>query len=229
VQTPVELPHLVREPAGDPEGALILLHGRGVDETDLFPLLDEIDPERRLLGLTPGGPITDIPPGGRHWYSIVEVGHPDEATFVATMETITAFLDSFLREHGLRWEQTGIGGFSQGAGISYCVALGTGRPRAAGILGMSGFLPTVRGWRLDIRAKKGMSAYICHGAFDPVIPVGFGRRARDLMQEGGLYVTYEETRVQHQIDPELLPDMRDWVSARTGGEGPLGDVPQSQI
>ena len=40
------------EPAGEPEGALILLHGRGVDETDLFPLLDEIDPERRLLGLT---------------------------------------------------------------------------------------------------------------------------------------------------------------------------------
>jgi predicted esterase len=74
-----------------------------------------------------------------------------------------------------------------------------------------------------------MSAYITHGAFDPVIPVGFGRRARDLMQEGGLYVTYEETRVQHQIDPELLPDIRHWVAARTGGAGKLGDVPQSEV
>ena len=58
-----ELPHLVREPAGDPEGALILLHGRATDETDLHPLLDELDPDRRLLGLTPGGPFTGIPPG----------------------------------------------------------------------------------------------------------------------------------------------------------------------
>ena len=157
------------------------------------------------------------------------MGHPDEETFLASLEELTGFLDGFLREHGLRWEQTVIGGFSQGAGMSYSVALGTGRPRVAGILGMSGFLPTVRGWRLDIHAKKGLSAFITHGAFDPVIPVGFGRRARDLLQEGGLYVTYEETRVQHQIDPELLPAMRDWVSARTGGEGPLGDVPQSEV
>jgi phospholipase/carboxylesterase len=194
-----------------------------------MPLLEELDPDRRLLGLTPGAPITNIPPGGRHWYRIVEVGHPDEETFVSSVEALTRFLDGFLRERGLRWEQTVIGGFSQGAGMSYSVALGTGRPRVAGILGMSGFLPTVRGWRLDIRAKKGLSAYITHGAFDPVIPVGFGRRARDLMQEGGLYVTYEETRVQHQIDPELIPEMRQWVSARTGGEGPLGDVPRSEI
>jgi phospholipase/carboxylesterase len=228
-QASVQLPHRIREPAGDPEGALILLHGRGTDENDLFPLLDELDPERRLLGLTPGGPITNIPPGGRHWYGIVEVGHPDEETFLATMDAITGFLDAFLREHGLRWEQTVVGGFSQGAGISYSVALGTGRPRAAGILGMSGFLPTVRGWRLDIRAKKGMPAFITHGAYDPVIPVGFGRRARDLMQEGGLYVTYEETRVQHQIDPELLPGMRGWLQGVTGGEAPLGDVPRSRI
>ena len=220
-----QLPHLIRESAGEPEGVLILLHGRGTDEGDLMPLIEELDPERRLLGLTPGAPITDIPPGGRHWYSIVEVGRPDEETFLASIEVLTGFLDAFLRERGLRWEQTVIGGFSQGAGMSYSVALGTGRPRCAGILGMSGFMPTVRGWRIDIRAKKGMSAYITHGAFDPVIPVGFGRRARDLMQEGGLYVTYEETRVQHQIDPELLPDMREWVAARTGGDGPLGDGP----
>jgi phospholipase/carboxylesterase len=49
-----ELVHRVREPAGEPEGALVLLHGRGVDEGDLYPLLDELDPERRLVGLTPG-------------------------------------------------------------------------------------------------------------------------------------------------------------------------------
>ncbi len=50
-----ELPLLIREPAGEPEGGLVLLHGRGTSEADLHPLLDALDPERRLLGVTPGG------------------------------------------------------------------------------------------------------------------------------------------------------------------------------
>ena len=71
------LVHRLREPAGEPEGALILNHGRGADENDLFGLLDELDPERRLLGVTTGAPLTDIPPGGRHWYLVPRVGYPD--------------------------------------------------------------------------------------------------------------------------------------------------------
>src|SRR5262245_64682132 len=81
----VELAHLEREPAGEPDGALILLHGRGVDERDLYPLLEELDPERKLFGITPGAPITNVAPGGRHWYVIREVGHPDEETFVDSL------------------------------------------------------------------------------------------------------------------------------------------------
>lgn len=212
-----ELPHLIRESDGDPDGALILLHGRGVDESDLFPLVDELDPGRRLLGVTPGAPLTGIPPGGRHWYVIERVGQPDEQTFVASIEATSKFVDALLRRHGLAWETTVIGGFSQGAAVSYAIALGTGRPRPAGILGMSGFVPMVRAWRLDIGAKRGLSAYITHGTYDPMIPVGFGRRTRDLLVEDGLYVTYRETRVKHQIDAALLPEMREWVAARTGG------------
>jgi phospholipase/carboxylesterase len=213
-----ELPHLVREPAGDPQGALLLLHGRGVDETDLFPLLDELDPEARLLGLAPGGPVTGIPPGGRHWYVIEQVGQPDERTFVASLTSVSRFVDDILRERGIEWEKTVIGGFSQGAGISYAVALGDGRPRPAGILAMSGFLPEVAGWPMTPGAKRGLPVYITHGAFDSMIPVDFGRRARDVLTEEGLNVTYRETRMQHAIDPALLPEMRQWVVSVVAGK-----------
>ena len=57
------LEHLVRPAAGRAEGALVLFHGRGADEHDLFPLLDMLDPERRLVGVTPRGPLS-LPPGG---------------------------------------------------------------------------------------------------------------------------------------------------------------------
>jgi phospholipase/carboxylesterase len=207
--------HLVREAAGDPEGALVLLHGRGTSEADLHPLLDALDPDRRLLGVTPGGPLTGIPPGGRHWYVIEQVGQPDESTFVDTMGQLADFTDSLLREHGIAWEETVVGGFSQGGAVSLALALGTARPRAAGVLAMSCFLPMVRGWRIDLGAKRGMHAYLSHGTYDNIIPVGFGRKARDLLTDGGLDVTFRETRVQHQIDPELLPEMQAWVRART--------------
>jgi phospholipase/carboxylesterase len=220
----VELPHLIREPAGDPEGALILLHGRAVDERDLYPMLDELDPDRKLFGMTPGAPITNLPPGGRHWYVIEQVGQPDEESFVRSLGMISRFIDDELRHWGIRWEKTVIGGFSQGAAVACSVALAMGRPRPAGLLMMSGFYPMVRGWKLDPRAKRGLPAYVTHGVYDPVIPVGFGRRARDLLEEGGLHVTFRETRVQHSVDYELMPEMRHWISSVISGEVPKAIV-----
>jgi phospholipase/carboxylesterase len=224
----VELVHLDREPAGGPEGALILLHGRAVDERDLYPMLEELDPERKLFGMTPGAPLTDVPPGGRHWYVIREIGHPEEQTFIDTVTGLCRFLDDELRHRGIPWERTVIGGFSQGAAVASAVALGMGRPRAAGLLMLSGFYPMVRGWKLDPGAKRGMPAYVTHGSYDPVIPVGFGRKARDLLEEGGLAVTYRETRMQHGVDFALIPEMREWVHSVITGEPVIEGPPSAR-
>ena len=126
----------------------------------------------------------------------------------------------------MSWERTVIGGFSQGGACAYAVALGDGRPRPAGILGDERLHP--HGARLAAggsNAKRGMPAYITHGAFDPMIPVGFGRRARDVLANGGLYVTYRESRVQHSIDPGLLPEMSRWVASVIAGESQFGRSP----
>jgi phospholipase/carboxylesterase len=79
---------LYRPAAGDPEGALVLFHGRGADERDLFPLLDMLDPERRLLGATARGPLS-LPPGGAHWYVVRRVGYPDPETFNSTFPVLS--------------------------------------------------------------------------------------------------------------------------------------------
>ena len=229
VSREADLPHLIRESAGEPEGAIVMLHGRGTSEADLQPLIEALDPDRRLLGLTPGAPLTGIPPGGRHWYVIEEVGRPDVETFVESMTQAARFVDDVLRQRGIAWEDTVVGGFSQGGAVGLALALGTGRPRPAGILAMSCFLPMVRGWRIDVRAKRGTPAYISHGTYDNIIPVGFGRRVRDELDEAQLDLIYRETRVQHQIDPELLPEMRAWLLACTGGPDPRFDGPKSEI
>src|SRR5215212_3673093 len=104
---------LYRPADGDPEGALVLFHGRGADEHDLFPLLDMLDPERRLLGATARGPLS-LPPGGAHWYVVRRVGYPDPETFRSTYAELTSWLDGMLAEHGITPERTVLGGFSQG-------------------------------------------------------------------------------------------------------------------
>jgi phospholipase/carboxylesterase len=203
----------VRPAAGEPEGALILLHGRGADEHDLHPLLDVFDPQRRLVGLTPGAPLS-LPPGGRHWYALAGVGFPDKQTFDETYPALTGLLDDTLAEHGVGWDRTVLGGFSQGAVMSYAVGLRAGRPLPAGILAMSGFIPTVDGLELRSDGLQGYPVAIAHGAQDPVISVEFARSARDRLQAAGADVLYRESPMAHTIDPRVIPDLQRWVQER---------------
>jgi len=203
---------LYRQAAGDAEGALVLFHGRGADEHDLFPLLDMLDPERRLLGATARGPLS-LPPGGAHWYAVRRVGYPDPETFHSTYPQLAAWLDGMLAERGIPHERTVLGGFSQGSVMAYALGLGARRPRPAGILALSGFIPEVEGFELDLSVAAGLPVAIGHGAHDPVISVEFGRDARDQLVDAGADVTYRESPMPHTIDPAFLRELPDWVSA----------------
>jgi phospholipase/carboxylesterase len=198
----------VREAAGEPAGALVLFHGRGADEHDLYPLLDFLDPERRLLGVTPRGPFS-LPPGGAHWYKLQEVGFPDRGTFLATYEEVGDWLDGFLDERGIAHDRAVLGGFSQGAVMAYAFALGQGRPRPAALIALSGFVPTVDGFELDLSEIPPVA--IGHGTNDPIISVEFGRRARQLLEEAGASVLYREYPLPHAIDPTFLIELRAWL------------------
>ncbi len=200
-----------REPAGAPEGALVLFHGRGADERDLLPLLDLLDPERRLLGLTLRGPLT-LPPGGAHWYVVPRVGFPDLDTFHSTYDAVATELDSFLAEHDLPPERMVLGGFSQGAVMSYALGLGEGRPRPAAVMALSGFIPTVDGFAIDPANAAGLPVAIGHGEHDPVIPVEFARDARERLRDAGAELTYRESPMGHSIDPGFLGELRGWLA-----------------
>jgi phospholipase/carboxylesterase len=199
----------VRDAAGEPAGALVLFHGRGTDEHDLYPLLDLLDPERRLLGVTPRGPFA-FPPGGAHWYKLQEVGFPDRETFLATYDEVGAWLDGLLDEHGISSERTVLGGFSQGAVMAYSFGLGAGRPRPAALVALSGFMPTVEGFELDLSEIPPIA--IGHGTYDPIIPVEFGRQARKVLEEAGASVLYSEYALPHAIDPSFLLELRPWLA-----------------
>ena len=204
------LPHLIRPPAGDPAGALVLFHGRGTSEHDLHPLLDALDPERKLLGATPRGPLV-LPPGGAHWYVVRDIGFPDRETFTASYDQASAWLDALAAETGIPPGRTVIGGFSQGAVMSWALGLGRGRPRPAGIVALSGFIPTVDGFELDLTPPLPPVA-VGHGTDDPVITVDWSRKAKALLEEAGAEVLYRESPMPHSVDPSFVVELQSWVS-----------------
>lgn len=202
-----------RSAIGRPEGLLILHHGRGADEHDLLGLADNLDPQRRLHVLTPGGPLTIPGWPGKHWYAVPRVGHPDPETFRSVLSQLAAFHDEAWQRTGLTPERTVLGGFSMGSVMSYSLALTSGRPEVAGILAFSGFIPTVEGWAPDIAGHLRTRAFVAHGRSDPTMEVGFARRARELLLAGGMDVEYHESDAGHYIDPGHVEPAMHWLHA----------------
>jgi phospholipase/carboxylesterase len=208
------LAYLERAAAGEPDGLLVLHHGRGTEERDLLGLADALDPERRLRVVTPRAPLSLPGSPGYHWYLVPRVGYPDRDTFHAARAALAELHDRLWEESGVGPERTVLGGFSMGSVMSYAMALGADRPAVAGILAFSGFVPVVDGWEASFEGREATRAFIAHGRRDPIMEVGFAQRARDLLEAGGLAVEYRESDVGHQIDPSHLADATTWL-ART--------------
>jgi phospholipase/carboxylesterase len=211
-----ELTHRERPADGEAEGLLVLHHGRGADEHDLLPFGDVLDPGRRLHVVTPRAPLTLPGWPGHHWYVVPRVGYPDHDTFHAAYAALAAFHDALWARTGLGPERTVLGGFSMGSVMSYSLGLGPDRPAPAGILAFSGFVPVVDGWQPDLDGRPALHAFIAHGRRDPVIEVGFGRRAHELLGAAGLPVEYHESDVGHQIDPAHVEPAVTWLDTTLG-------------
>jgi phospholipase/carboxylesterase len=207
------LTYLERPATGDPAGLLVLHHGRGSDEQDLLGLADVLDPQGRLHVVTPRAPLTLPGSPGYHWYVVPRVGYPDPSTFHAAYAKLAEFHDEVWERTGIAPERTVLGGFSMGSVMSYAMGLARDRPAPAGILAFSGFVPTVDGWQPSLGDRPHVRAFIAHGRRDPIMEVGFAHRARDLLESGGLDVTYLESDAAHHIDPAHVPSAVEWLSA----------------
>lgn len=209
------LSYLERPSSGQPEGLLVLHHGRGTDERDLLPLADVFDADRRLHVVTPRAPLRLQGSPGYHWYLVPRVGYPDPETFEAARSALAELHDELWELTGVAPERTVLGGFSMGTVMSYATALSFDRPAPAGIMALSGFVPTVEGWEPQLAGRESTKVLISHGSFDPVIAVDFARGARDLLRGAGFEVDYREFEGAHNIDPRDIPRETEWLHAVT--------------
>jgi phospholipase/carboxylesterase len=202
----------------EPQGLLVLNHGRGSDEEDLIGLAPVLDPEERLHVVAPRAPLQLRGSPGYHWYLVPRVGYPDPDTFRSAYRELAAFHDEVWERTGVGPERTVLGGFSMGTVISYALGLGGDRPAPAGILALSGFVPTVEGWEPSLTDRTDTNILIAHGRNDGVIPVTFARRARELLESAGFDVDYRESEAAHHVDPGDIPRALSWLGRVLGKE-----------
>jgi phospholipase/carboxylesterase len=95
--------------------------------------------------------------------------------------------------------------------MSYALALGSGRPSPIALVALSGFVPVVDGFELDLESRRGLPVAIGHGSFDPIIPAQFGREAKERLEQAGLDVVYRESPMAHSVDPAFLQELAPWI------------------
>jgi len=212
-----QLVHRVLEPAhasAGPHPTLIMLHGRGADEQDLLGIAPALDP--RLLIVSARAPFPFGPGGGYTWYDVGEVGAPQPEMFASSYERLLAFVEEVRAGYPVDTGRLFLYGFSMGSVMS--LALGLTHPELfRGIVANSGYVP--EGTHLTLR-WDGLGAtafFIAHGTFDPIIPVAFARRARELFASSNAPVSYAEYPMGHEISERSLRDTVDWMATLLDG------------
>ncbi|HMK38319.1 MAG TPA: alpha/beta hydrolase-fold protein [Bacteroidota bacterium] len=182
---------------------MIMLHGRGADEEDLIGLAGHYDP--RFLVLSVRAPYPFSLGGGYTWYDVGKIGTPDPAMFRMSYDRLSRFLDDALHGYPVDPSQVFLFGFSMGTVMAFALSLT--RPELfRGVIANSGYVP--EGTHLTLRWREigNLAFFIAHGTEDPVIPIDFARRAKQLFEESDARVTYREYAMGHQISEESVRD-----------------------
>lgn len=208
--------HLVREPEVklDKNPLLLLLHGYGSNEEDLFSFASELPEEYYVISAR--APYS-LPPYGNAWYAIHfdadENKFSDNDQARESRDLIARFIDELIEAYPIDKENVTLIGFSQGAILSYSVALSF-PDKVQRVVALSGY------FNLDIidenfRNNKisNLKFFISHGTVDQVIPVDWARKAPEFLKDLGLNVVYKEYPVGHGVAPQNFYDFKNWLES----------------
>jgi len=205
------LHYLVRQPTvkTSTKKAIILLHGVGSNEEDLFSLADQLPGDYYIVAAR--GQYTLG--GGRYaWYNVdFSTGKPviNAGQELSSRELLKQFIEQLKQKYSL--EEVYIGGFSQGAIMSYSVAL-TSPEQVRGVIALSGrVLEPIQASVTKNEKLSHLKIFVAHGTQDGTLPVYYAQQAKGFLQTLNVSLAYHEYTMGHQINVEVLKDLITWL------------------
>ena len=210
----MNLHYLIQEPKvkHDKNPLLLLLHGYGSNEEDLFSFATELPDDSYVISVR--APY-DLQPYGHAWYAIHfdadENKFSDNVQAKQSVEIIASFIDEIVKQYPIDTENVTLIGFSQGAILSYATAL-TYPEKISKVVALSGYfnqeiLPEI----IDTKAISHLKFFVSHGSVDQVIPVDWARKAKPALENLGLEVEYQEYPIGHGVSPKNFFDFKNWL------------------
>ncbi len=211
------LEYIKREPKNNSENPplLILLHGYGSNEQDLFSFASELPKE--LLIISARAPLT-INYGSYAWYTIHfdttngKFSDTDEA--IEAREQISIFIDQIIEKYNVNKNKVFLLGFSQGTILSYSVALNYPN-KVQNIIALSGYInQDLIPETLSEKDYSNLDFFISHGTVDQVIPVDWAQNAPEFLNKLNIKNCYQEYMVGHGVAPQNFYDFKKWMEER---------------
>ncbi len=210
----MNLHYLIQEPKikHDKNPILLLLHGYGSNEEDLFSFASELLQDHYVISVR--APY-DLQPYGHAWYAIHfdadENKFSDNVQAKQSVDLIAGFIDEIVKQYPIDTNNVTLIGFSQGAILSYATAL-TYPEKVTKVVALSGYfnqeiMPEV----IDKKAISHLKFFVSHGSVDQVIPVEWSRKAKPTLENLGVEVQYQEYPVGHGVAPQNFFDFKNWL------------------
>ncbi len=194
---------------------LVLLHGYGSDENDLFSFSSELPEELFIISLRAPHPLQ---PYGHAWYAINFDAQQNKWNDVdqakASMKTIIECIDLACEKYELNTKNVSLLGFSQGCILSMALAINYPK-KFKNIVGLSGYIsPEFLENTMQQEDYNHLNFYCSHGHSDQVIPVEWARKTTTILDELGIKHTYSEFPVGHGVAPQNFFEFKDWLQKR---------------
>ncbi|MBB3122875.1 phospholipase/carboxylesterase [Mesoflavibacter sabulilitoris] len=194
---------------------LLLFHGYGSDENDLFSFASELPEEFLIISAKAPYPMQ---PFGNAWYAInfdAEKGKwSDNEQAKQSRDLIANFIDEILAKYNADSNNVTLLGFSQGAILSYAVAF-TYPEKVKNVIALSGYVNPDLFELKGPETYKNLNFYCSHGSVDQVIPIDWARQTKPFMEQLGVNYKYSEFPVGHGVAPQNFYEFREWLKANS--------------
>ncbi|UTW09026.1 alpha/beta hydrolase [Pseudomonas benzenivorans] len=218
---------LILHPTPSADACVIWLHGLGADRYDFLPVAEALQerlPSTRFV--LPQAPTRAVTINGGwampSWYDILAMSPAraiNQEQLEASAQQVIALIEA-QRDSGIDPARIVLAGFSQGGAVVLHAAFLRWQGPLGGVLALSTYAPTFADEIRLADSKKQLPVFCLHGTFDDVVQPTLGRAAHDYLATQGVDVAWREYPMAHEVLPEEIRDIAEWLAQRLDSESP---------